>query len=115
MFSGEQVTVCQDEDFSISCLRGLVIVPRQTFYGRRDVNVCQQLWGNNDDTSCSHHDAMEQITILCFNKASCQIKASDAHIFFENPCLNVPKYLEVEYTCTKRKYTLRPKYLVNAT
>lgn len=87
--------ICDFQTKSISCQAGEVIQIRSVNFGRTSTRVCR----SHQSVNCySSGRVTGQIAQACNNKDVCQLTAS-SQFLGEDPCQNVPKYLDIIYDC----------------
>lgn len=87
--------ICDHNTATLSCNAGYSIQIRSVNYGRTSTLVCNR----NPTINCySSGRTTGYIANACNGKNICRLTA-EASIIGEDPCPNVPKYLDLQYDC----------------
>ncbi|OAF71071.1 hypothetical protein A3Q56_01170, partial [Intoshia linei] len=102
--------ICEDKAYQITCQNienknQLYIFIKLAFYGRRNANVCKHLYNNVQQEIINYEQHGPCFTIApvqylmqrCNKNKTCFVEASTS--LFGNPCINIKKYLYIEYYC----------------
>ncbi|XP_033645219.1 uncharacterized protein LOC117304725 [Asterias rubens] len=96
----ESAIECDSEELHILCLNKRYIEVHEAFYGRREEGLCSI--GNNYsyplDCSWDGADVLDLVKRNCDNKEECRLNIQLATVLGD-PCNDVPKYLDIKYTC----------------
>ena len=104
-FLAEEGIICELKTSTISCAQthGTTINITSANYGRTSRDVCEHPYGLDrlhNDTDCRAPNSLAVVKGLCQQRVSCTLTA-DAHLFGEDPCFGIYKYLEVDFECVK--------------
>ena len=88
---------CEHETLHLECGENESISIKSANYGRLHRNVCSNNGWNKNTDSCRSDAAIFTVRQTCDNHRSCDLPATNEK--FGNPCGNIYKYLEVEYSC----------------
>lgn len=87
--------ICDYKTKSVSCQSGFALQIRSVNFGRTSSRICR----SSTTVNCySSGRVTAQIAQACNNKDVCQLTASPVALG-EDPCKNVPKYLDIQYDC----------------
>ncbi|KAJ8021869.1 L-rhamnose-binding lectin CSL3 [Holothuria leucospilota] len=92
--------VCEGDDLHIGCNDGYLNII-EAVYGRLVNDICSYQ-SSEPTTDCQYENSMEIVREACQGRESCVISAEN-HIFTD-PCIGVPKYLQVTYRCDASQY-----------
>ena len=88
-------TVCESKLGFVNCPLGQVIQIDSVLYGRTQQSVCNQFNAPISNLNCkSTSVSTNSVTNYCQGRSACLLTADNAQLG-EDPCPQVPKYLQV--------------------
>ncbi len=87
---------CYENITWLQCAANNVIRIKDVMYGRLNNTVCSSM-PNETTAQCKSQTALQTLSPLCNGKHSCVLIPSTS--LFGDPCPNVTKYVDVDYTC----------------
>ena len=84
----------------LQCAANNVIRIKDVMYGRLNSTVCSSM-PNETTTQCKSQTALQALSPLCNGKKSCVLIPSTS--LFGDPCPDVTKYVDVDYTCLGKR------------
>ncbi|KAM3585232.1 uncharacterized protein V6R79_011440 [Siganus canaliculatus] len=95
----QTVVACDGQDVNLKCDDGVISVLKAS-YGRFDQNTCTST--PSVMTFCASSTAELHVRDLCKGKKECTISANAQALGKPESCDDLPKYLTVDYVCTKK-------------
>ena len=95
--------VCEYEIFNLTCKADQIISVTSAMYGRQNNSICPHEGVQSNGSFCACDDSLDVVQRRCNGRQSCAIEASN-NAFCGDPCSNIYKYLEIEYTCINGTY-----------
>ncbi|XP_077977354.1 L-rhamnose-binding lectin ELEL-1-like [Glandiceps talaboti] len=89
------VYACENHQLSLDCTGGQIDVVSAN-YGRHSTSICPAFLVFT--TNCGLSSSLDTVRNACDGKDHCALTASNS-AFGKDPCLLIPKYLEVTYRC----------------
>jgi len=96
-----KLVACEKHSLDMSCPSGENIHVVMAAYGRRNNKICPTSTYKKQASLCLATNSLKVVADRCNDREKCSIDASNA--MFGDPCYGVEKYLEVMYTCHKKK------------
>ncbi|XP_073318800.1 L-rhamnose-binding lectin CSL3-like [Pagrus major] len=91
---------CEGQDAQMKCEQGCIKVVK-AYFGRRDQTTCTNT--PTMMTFCTSTDADGYVKKTCNGQKVCSVKADAKTLGKPQPCDALPKYLNVDYVCQKRR------------
>ncbi|KAM3585404.1 uncharacterized protein V6R79_017033 [Siganus canaliculatus] len=95
----QTVVACDGQDVNLKCDDGVISVLKAS-YGRFDQNTCTST--PSVMTFCASSTAELHVRDLCKGKKECTISTNAQALGKPESCDDLPKYLTVDYVCTKK-------------
>ncbi|XP_077977680.1 L-rhamnose-binding lectin CSL3-like [Glandiceps talaboti] len=97
------VYACENHQLSLDCTGGEIEVVSAN-YGRHSTSICPAFLVFTTD--CGAGSSFDKVKSACDGKDHCALTASNGE--FGDPCILIPKYLEVTYHCISKCF-VKPK------
>jgi hypothetical protein len=103
---------CENSTLKLCCLSNTILRIKSANYGRTSEKICTPFRRNrmfypdpsrNPYLNCRSRNSFDIVKANCDGKPNCEIRAHND--VFGNPCLNIEKFLEVEYECVPKRET----------
>lgn len=104
---------CENEKLTLDCPNGEYILVDRAYYGRENSETCpteSETWSTIMQVTSGQYkcktgaDTLDKVKSKCNMKNSCELHANNEE--FRDVCIDVPKYLEVDYKCIAERLEL---------